>query len=100
MSERIENIAKAVEKSAECPATHLESVVVVEAFRGQTIWEGMVEVFSLLGHAEAKRAYGWQTGKGESARYTAVLEIPPVTSPNTAVRVAMCAAHDEMKAAR
>ena len=89
MSERIENIAKAVEKSAECPATHLESVVVVEQFRGQTVWQGMVEVFSLLGHAKAKRAYGWQTGMGQEARFTTVLELPPVTSPNTAVRAAI-----------
>lgn len=100
MSERIENIAKAVEKSAGCPATHLESVVVVETFRGQTIWEGMVEVFSLLGHGEAKRAYGWQTGKGGDAKYTTVLELPPVTSPTTAVRVALCAAHDEINAGK
>ncbi len=74
MSERIENISKAVESAAKCPASHLESVVVVETFRGQTMWEGVVEVFDLAGHAKAKRAYGWHTGK---ARYTAVLEIPP-----------------------
>ena len=89
MSERIENIAKAVERAAGCAATHLESVVVVEAFRGQTMWEGVVEIFTLQGHAKAKRAYGWQTGKGEAANYTAVLELPPVDSPNTAVRAAI-----------
>ena len=91
MSERIENIAKAVEASAGCAAMHVESVVVVETFRGQTMWEGMVEVFTLTGHAKAKRAYGWRTGTGEDARYTAVLEIPPVDSPNTAVRAAIAA---------
>ena len=91
MSERIENIAKAVERAAGCAAAHLESVVVVEAFRGQTMWEGMVEIFTLKGHAKAKRAYGWKTGKGEAANYTAVLELPPVDSPNTAVRVAILA---------
>lgn len=91
MSERIENIAKAVESAAQCPATHLESVVVVESFRGQTMWEGVVEIFSLAGHAKAKRAYGWKTKEGSEARYTAVLEIPPVDSPNTAVRAAIAA---------
>lgn len=89
MSERIENIAKAVEKAAQCPAEHLKSVVVKEVFRGQTMWEGIVEVFSLLGHAKAKHAYGWKAGTGQEATYTAVLEIPPVDSPNTAVRAAI-----------
>lgn len=85
MTERIVNIQKAVGKAAECPATHLESVAVVEGFRGQTIWEGVVEIFALDGHAKAKRAYGWQSGD----RFVAVLEIPPVDSPNTAVRAAI-----------
>ena len=92
MSARIENIAKAVEKAAGCAATHLESVVVLEQFRGQTMWEGMVEIFTLHGHAKAKRAYGWKTGDGDAARYTAVLEMPPVDSPNTAVRASIVAA--------
>lgn len=91
MSDRIENIAKAVEAAAECPASHFESVAVVETFRGQTMWEGMVEIFTLSGHAKAKRAYGWRTGTGKDARYTAVLELPPVDSPNTAVRAAIAA---------
>ena len=91
MSERIENIAKAVERAAGCAAAHLESVVVVETFQGQAMWEGMVEIFTLQGHAKAKRAYGWQTGKGEAANYTAVLELPPVDSPNTAVRASIIA---------
>jgi hypothetical protein len=91
VSERIADIQKAVEKAAECPATHLESAAVVEGFREQTIWEGVVEIFTLEGHAKAKRAYGWQTGDGKAAQFTAVLEIPPVDSPNTAVRAAIAA---------
>jgi hypothetical protein len=49
----------------------------------------MVEAFTLIGHPKAKRAYGWRTGTGKAARYTAVLELPPVDSPNTAVRAAI-----------
>jgi hypothetical protein len=85
MMERMANIQKAVAKAAECPAKHLESVAVVEGFRNQTIWEGVVEIFALEGHPKAKRAYGWQDGE----RFIAVLEIPPVDSPNTAVRAAV-----------
>ena len=64
MSERIENIRKAVERAAECPAVHLDSVMVTEGFQKQIVWEGIVEVFALLGHAKAKRAYAWNIGEG------------------------------------
>ena len=49
------------------------------------------EVMAKAIHAKSKRAYGWQTGKGKDASYTAVLELPPVDSPNTAVRAAIVA---------
>ena len=91
MNERLANIQKAVEKAADCPATHLETAAVVEGFGGQIIWQGEVEVFTVDGHAKAKRAYGWQTGDGTDAEFTAVLEIPPVDSPNTAVRASIAA---------
>ena len=91
MSKRLELIQKAVEKIADCPATHLESASVVEGFRDQIVWQGIVEVFALNGHPKAKRAYGWQTGNDQDARFTAVLEIPPVDSPNTAVRASIAA---------
>lgn len=91
MSDHLANIQKAVERAAECPVTHVESAAVVEMFRGQTMWEGVVEIFALEGHPKAKRAYGWSDGQGKAARFTAVLEIPPVVSPNTAVRAATAA---------
>ncbi|MGA3171969.1 MAG: hypothetical protein ABSE62_13260 [Chthoniobacteraceae bacterium] len=91
MNEVLQNIQKAVERAAECPAVHVESVPVLEVFGGQTVWEGVVEAFTLLGHPKAKRAYGWAWQDGKEARYVAVLEIPPVTSPNMAVRAAIAA---------
>lgn len=92
MSERVERIKLAVERAAECPASHLETVAVVDTFRGQTMWEGMVEIFRLLGHAKAQRAYGWSVGEGPDERFTAVLEIPPVRDALTAVRASVVAA--------
>lgn len=91
MSERIEAIALAVEKAAGCKATHVESVPVIETFRGQVVWEGVVEVFSLTGYSKAKKAYGWSFQEGEETRYTAVLEIGPVDSAITAVRASILA---------
>jgi hypothetical protein len=65
-----------------------------EIFRGQTVWKGRVEVFTLTGHAKAKKAYAWShlTGENdEGERIVTVLEIPPVESPITAVRVSIVA---------
>jgi hypothetical protein len=91
MSGRLLNIKKAVEKAAECPAVHISSVIVTEAFQQQIVWKGVVEVFALKEHPKAKRAYGWNIGEGADATYTAVLEIPPVDSAETAVKVAIAA---------
>jgi hypothetical protein len=72
-----------------CKATHRQTVPVKEIFRGQTVWEGEVEVFDLTGHAKAKRCYAWgypNDEKPESLDVVTVLEIPPVVSPRTAVK--------------
>ena len=71
-----------------CDSRHIESVPVNELFRGKPAWQGVVEVFDLIGHPKAKRCYAWSHLDGEHderTRYVAVLEIPPVISPQTAV---------------
>jgi hypothetical protein len=73
-----------------CGATWRETVPVHEVFRGETVWQGDVEVFDLHNHPKAKRAYAWSHLDGEHderTRFVAVLEIPPVESAETAVRV-------------
>ena len=71
---------------------HRETVSVHEIFRGQTVWQGEVEVFDLNGHPKAKRAYAWSHREGKNdagERFVAVLELPPVISPETAVRASI-----------
>src|SRR5260370_31191778 len=83
-----------------CESTYLESVPVTEEFQGQTIWQGEVEVFEIRGHPKAKRCYAWGhvTGDNDQARrYITVLELPPVDSPQTAVKAAIM---QEIKNAR
>jgi hypothetical protein len=73
-------------------AKHVNTVPVHEVFQGQTVWQGEVEVFDLTGHPKAKRAYAWSHKEGENdagERFVAVLEIPPVDSALTAVRVSL-----------
>ena len=42
-----------------CEATWIESVPVHETHEGQTVWTGDVQVFDLVKHPKAKRAYAW-----------------------------------------
>lgn len=73
-----------------CEATHLETVPVVETFQGKTVWEGEVEVF-VLTHPKAKKGYAWAAGDRSKQDITAVLELPPVMSPKTAVQASIVA---------
>ena len=80
----------AVQQLHNCGATWHETVPVHEVFQGKTIWQGDVEVFDLHDHPKAKRCYAWSHldgAKDERTRFVAVLEIPPVVSAETAVRV-------------
>ena len=72
-----------------CKATHDTSHVVMEQFRGQTVWDGVVEVFNLTAHPQAKRCYAWSFIDNQEPRYVAVLELPPVDSACSAVRAAI-----------
>ena len=87
--ELIEELRAVIGKLHGCGSKHIESAPVHEVFRGQTVWQGTVEVFDLTGHPKAKRAYGWSFQDGNQTRYVTVLEIPPVESPLTAVRAAI-----------
>lgn len=88
-SDYIDDLRAVIAKLHSCAATHVESVAVHEVFRHQTVWEGLVEVFDLIGHPKAKRCYAWNFQDGKETRYVTVLEIPPVESPQTAVRAAI-----------
>ena len=89
--ERLQQVIFHLHKSG---SEHVESVPVEEVFNGQMIWKGVVEVFTLANHPKAKRCFAWshKDGKNNSdEKFVAVLEIPPVTSPETAVKVAIVA---------
>jgi hypothetical protein len=70
-------------------AKHMESVPVVEKFQGQTVWDGVVEVFRLRGHPKTDRVYAsiHQTDDPAHARrHVTLAHIPPVVSPQTALQ--------------
>lgn len=99
MSDYIEELQAGFLKLHGCDATYVETVPVVEEFQGETIWQGDVEVFDIRGHPKATRGYGWGyvASESEGRRYFTVLELPPVDSPQTAVKAAIMS---EIKNAR
>lgn len=72
-----------------CEAEHVETVPVIERWQGKTVWEGEVEVFGLKGHPTASRGYAWAYDKTKGSEIVAVLELPPVISPRTAVQASI-----------
>jgi hypothetical protein len=73
-------------------STHVKSVPVTEQFKGNVVWDGIVEVFELHGHPKATHAYAWTHNTDnpkQPKRSVTVLNIPPAVSPEAAVRVAI-----------
>ena len=88
----LDRLQVAVSQLHNCGAVWRESVPVSEIFQGKTLWRGEVEIFDLHGHPKAKRAYGWSHPEGadnKTERFVTVLEIPPVDSPQAAVKIAI-----------
>lgn len=67
-------------------ATHRESVPVKEIFNGETVWDGIVEVFQLKGHPKTDTVYAWLHDTGKRIEPVTVLHIHPATTPLAAVR--------------
>jgi hypothetical protein len=88
----IEELRDVIRKLHGVESTHVTSVPVKETFNGETIWDGIVEVFQLHGHPKATHAYAWThetDNPKQPRRSVTVLKIPPAVSPETAVRVAI-----------
>lgn len=83
-------LAHAIRNTHGGEPTWVESVPVRETFEGETVWDGVVEVFELVGHPDADRVYAWPyvTDEGRT-RIVCILSVPPVDSPLAAVRAAI-----------
>ena len=86
----LDHLRDVIRKMHGSHATHVESVPVKETWNGETIWDGIVEVFDLHNHPKARRVYAWshKTDSDED-RHVTVLHLPPVVDPITAVRAAI-----------
>jgi hypothetical protein len=97
----IEELHEAIRRLHGVESTHRESVPVKEVFNGETVWEGIVEVFELHDHPKANTAYAWAHETNDPAnpvRHVTVLKVPPAVSPITAVRAAIMQELQELRA--
>jgi hypothetical protein len=78
-------------------ARHVETVRVRKVIGRLAWWDGDVEVYEITGHPTAARCFAWTMKEMGRLKTTAVLEIPPVDSPQTAVSSVIVAA---LKAAK
>ena len=91
MNAGLAKLQYAIETMHHCKARHVAAKLVVEMFRGKVAWDGVVETFDLTGHPKAKRCHAWSFEEGGEKQYVTVLELPPVDSPESAVKVAIAA---------
>ena len=81
-----------------CDSHWIESVPVHETHEGQTVWQGDVQVFDLVDHPQAKRAYAWSDATtGSRRQFHAVLDLPPVDGPVMAVKTAIYAEYQRLQ---
>lgn len=88
----IDRLRQALAQAYECSVEHQESVRVHEVFRAQKVWDGTVEVFRLVGHPTAERAYAWSHLGGRfdaSAQFISYLGTAKIDSPAAAVRASL-----------
>jgi hypothetical protein len=85
----IEELQDVIRRLHGVESRHVESVPVKETFQGKTVWEGIVEVFELVGHPKAPKVYAWASNPDDpqpKRHYVTALHVHPVTSPILAVR--------------
>jgi hypothetical protein len=91
MSKSIEQeLAAAVARTMGTPADYVEFAKVIETFRGQTVWEGIVKTFEAIGGAQC---YAWAVETDKGPQYVTVLRQPPVDTALDAVRAWIASTH-------
>lgn len=98
-SDDLKDLRQAIERLHSCKASHIEDVAVVEMFGKEVVWGGVVSVFALEDHPQATKCYAWSSPIEGSTkrRYYAVLHVPPIDSPEKAVRAAIVHDHKTQK---
>ena len=93
----VERLQRAIRDLHGLESTHLLAIRVYDTFEGKTPWPGLVDVFK-IDHPKAQYAFAWSY-KDDSGKshYAAVLGIPPVNSPEDAVRAYIVTQREKVK---
>ena len=92
----LDELKEVIEKLHGANATYVETVPVTETFKGETIWTGEVEVFDIPDHPNTNRVFAWAydyEDDDKPTQHVTVLQIPPATTPENAVRAAIVSEH-------
>ena len=89
-TKRVEQLKEAIEHLHKCKASHKETSIVHEHFEDELVWEGTVEVFC-VDHPDTDTCFVWSSPIEDSnnRKLYAVLKIPPIETPNDAVRASI-----------
>lgn len=90
----ITRLQNAIWRVNHCESKYIETVAVSDPvlnFQESAVGEGEVAVFELRGHPQTKRAYAWLYRVKHNTICVVVLEIPPITSAQTAFEAAIAA---------
>ena len=89
--EAITYLQDAIRSMHGCEAKYSRTVHLQDVFQGEVTWDGFVRIFALINCPTAKHCFAWSYREGEAIRTVAILEIPPVDSPENAVKAAIAA---------
>ncbi len=87
----ISTLQRIIAELHNCSSEYAETVHIKETVPGRVLWEGNVEVFTLIIHPRAKRCFAWIRRQGRSrkrVRFFAVLGTGVVRNALGAVRFA------------
>jgi hypothetical protein len=81
----------AVEHTHNCKASYIEEIKIIEKFGDKIVWQGVVHIFKIEGHPKTDICYAWSSSieGSKKRRYYAVLKIPPIDSPEKAIRASV-----------
>ena len=90
MAHDVSRLQRAIQQRHGCRCAHVLTVPLTVQQSGKILWQGVVEIFNLQGHATAQRCYAWTFQRNDGKEDCAVvLEVPPIDSPRSAVRAVL-----------
>lgn len=91
-----QDLQRHVERMLSCKIMeYVGERAVDETFNGAPVWRGIVHEFRIGGHADTDTCYAWSSPieGSERRKFYAVLKIPPINTPQDAIRAAIVADH-------